>query len=125
MDRPVRALALIVALSAVSVLAAGAANAGNLLVDPTRPMTAVDSPVAAPQPGGVHVQAIVIRAGSRVAVVDGRVVHAGDRIANVFIEEVTPEGVRYSQDGHSRFARLKCPTPLPVRRGAPAQRDLP
>ena len=125
MDRPVRALVLILALSAVSVLAARAVQAGNLLVDPTRPMTAGDSRVAAPESGGVHVQAIVIRAGSRVAVVDGRVVRAGDRIASLLIEEVTPEGVRYSQDGHSRFARLKCPTPLPVRRGAAPQRDLP
>jgi hypothetical protein len=46
------------------------------------------------------------------------VVHAGDRIGNAFIEEVTPDGVRYSQDGRSRFARLKGPSPLPVRRGA-------
>ena len=125
MDRPVRVLVRIVALFALAVHGAEAAHAGNLLVDPTRPMTATDSPVAAPESGGVHVQAIVIRADSRVAVVDGRVVRAGDRIANVYIEEVTPEGVRYLQDGHSRFARLKCPTPLPVRRGAAPQRDLP
>lgn len=125
MDRPVRVLVRIVALFALAVQGAEAAHAGNLLVDPTRPMTATDSPVAAPESGGVHVQAIVIRADSRVAVVDGRVVRAGDRIANVYIEEVTPEGVRYLQDGHSRFARLKCPALLPVRRGAAPQRDLP
>ena len=113
-------------MCAVCVVAAcEAAHAGNVLVDPTRPISATDSPVAAREPGGVHVQAIVIRADSRVAVVDGRVVRAGDRIANVYIEEVTPEGVRYLQDGHSRFVRLKCPTPLPVRRGAAPQRDLP
>lgn len=116
----------IVAVSVVMALAAGAAaHADNLLVDPTRPRSATDSPVAAREPGGVHVQAIVIRADSRIAVVDGRVVRAGDRIANVLIEEVTPEGVRYSQDGHSRFARLNCPVPLAVRHGAPSHRDLP
>ncbi len=121
-----RELVRVVALSVFAVLAAGAAaHAGNSLADPTRPVTATDSAAAAPEPGAVRVQAIVIRAGSRVAVVDGRVVHAGDRIANILIEEVTPEGVRYSQDGHSRFARLKCPAPLPVRRGAPSQRDPP
>lgn len=110
----------------VCALAAGeAAHAGNPLVDPTRPISAAASPVAAPESGGVRVQAIFIRADSRVAVVDGRVVRAGDHVASLFIEEVTPEGVRYSQDGHSRFARLKCPTPLPVRRGAAPQRDLP
>ena len=121
-----RGLRLIVAMCVVFSFAAGeAGHAGNPLVDPPRPTSATDSPVAAPESGGVHVQAIVIRADSRIALVDGHVVRAGDRIANVFIEEVTPEGVRYSQDGHSRFARLKCPTPLPVRRSAPSQRDLP
>ncbi|HYB66314.1 MAG TPA: hypothetical protein VEC59_13790 [Steroidobacteraceae bacterium] len=112
----------LIALAALPLLAAGgAARAGNPLADPTRPVTAADSAAAAPEPGGVRVQAVVIRPGSRVAVVDGRLVRAGDRIADIFIEEVTPEGVRYSQDGHSRFARLRCPPPLPVRRGAPSQ----
>jgi len=122
MDRPVKALVHITALAVLPVLAAGGtAHAGGPLADPTRPMTATDSAAAAPEPAGVRVQAIVIRAGSRVAVVDGHLVHAGDRLANLLIEEVTPDGVRYSQDGHSRFARLKCPTPLTVRRGAPSK----
>jgi len=119
MRLPLRLIAI------VTLAAAGAAHAGTPLVDPTRPMSATDPAPAAAEPGGVRVQAVVIRPGSRVAVVDGRLVHAGDRIANLLIEEVTPEGVRYSQDGHSRFARLKCPTPLTVRRGAPRLRDPP
>jgi MSHA biogenesis protein MshK len=122
-----RALVSGIAVSLLCALACGgAAQAGNPLVDPTRPATATDVPAEASEAGGVRVQAVVIRGGSRVAVVDGRVVRAGDRIANVLIEEVTPDGVRYSQDGHSRFARLKCPTPLSVRHGgAPSQRDSP
>lgn len=116
MDRPVRAPALI-ALSVLSLAAVVAAQAGNPLADPTRPASATDPVAAAPESGEVRVQAIVIRGDSRVAVVDGRVVRAGDRIANVLIEEVTPDGVRYSHDGQSRFARLKSPTSLPVRRG--------
>ena len=120
MDRPVRAPALI-ALSVLSLAAGVAAHAGNALADPTRPASATDPVARAPENGEVRVQAIVIRGTSRVAVVDGRVVRAGDRIANVLIEEVTPDGVRYSHDGRSRFARLRCPTPLPVRRdGAPS-----
>jgi hypothetical protein len=115
----VRARALLVALALLPLIAAsGAARAGNALVDPTRPVSAADPGVAASEPGAMRVQAIISRAGSRVAVVDGRVVHAGDRIGNALIEEVTPDGVRYSQDGRSRFARLKGPSPLPVRRGA-------
>lgn len=121
-----RALAVLVTLAVLALMAAGgAARAGNALVDPTRPATATDALAPAAEAGGMHVQAIIIRAGARVAVVDGRLVHAGDRIANVLIEEVTPDGVRYSQDGHSRFARLRGPKELPVRRGAPLQRDPP
>ncbi len=120
-----RARIRIIVLSVLPLLASGAAARANGLVDPTRPAGATDPVAAAPEPGEVRVQAIIRRDGSRVAVVDGRVVHAGDRIASVTIEEVTPDGVRYSLDGRSRFARLKCPTPLTVRHGAPAQRGLP
>jgi hypothetical protein len=73
------------------------------LADPTRP-----SATAAPAQteGAMHVQAIIVRATSRVAIVDGHLVRAGDRIGNVLIEAVTPEGVRYARGGHSAFARL-------------------
>lgn len=115
-----RAPALI-ALWVLSLAAGAAAQAGNALADPTRPASATEPVAAGPASGELRVQAIVIRGDSRVAVVDGRVVRAGDRIANVLIEEVTPDGVRYSHDGQSRFARLKCPTSLSVRRsGAPS-----
>jgi hypothetical protein len=102
----------------------GAARAQGALVDPTRPATASDAG-SAPQNGVVRVQAIVSRAKTRVAVVDGRLVRAGDRIAGVLIEEVTPEGVRYSQDGRHGFVRVQVPKPLPVRRTPVPQRDVP
>lgn len=120
-----RALIRIVVLTVVPLLASSGAARANGLIDPTRPANATDPVATAPEPGEVRVQAIILRDGSRVAVVDGRVVHAGDRIAGVTIEEVTPDGVRYLLDGKSRFAPLKCPTSLTVRRGAPAQRDMP
>ena len=112
-------------LPVCAIALAGAAQAGNLLVDPTRPASAPESAGAVSESGGVHVQAIVSRAGSRVAIVDGKLVHAGDRIANILIEEVTPEGVRYSQGGQSGFARLQCPKALPVRHTPTPQRDVP
>jgi ribosomal protein L14 len=89
-------------------LAAGAAAAqAAQLADPTRP-----SATAAPaeREGGMHVEAIIVRATSRVAIVDGHLVRAGDRIGDVVIEAVTPEGVRYSRGGHSAFARLSAVT---------------
>jgi hypothetical protein len=95
--------------------AAGTVHAAQLL-DPTRPSTASDT--GAEDTGGVHVQAIILREGTRVAIVSGHLVHAGDRLGGVLIEEVTPEGVRYLQNGHSVFARLAAGTVV-VRR-APA-----
>ena len=103
-------------------LAVAAVRAAEPLVDPTRPVAA--RAAAYEDTSGVHVQAIVSRAGSRIAIVDGKVVHAGDRVANVVIEEVTPEGVRYSQDGRSGFARLASPK-VTVRRVPVAERDVP
>jgi len=98
-----------VALACALVLAgtAGLAGAGQLL-DPTRPSAA--SGAETEDTGGVHVQAIILRAGARVAIVSGHLVHAGDRLGNVVIEEVTPEGVRYTEHGHSVFARLAAGT---------------
>ena len=82
---------------------AEAAHAAQLLSDPTRP-----SATAAPleRQSGMHVEAIIVRSNSRLAIVDGHVVRAGDRIGDALIEAVTPEGVRYSRGGHSAFARL-------------------
>jgi hypothetical protein len=45
------------------------------------------------------VQAVITRQGTSIAVVNGHIVHAGDRLANVAIEEVTPTGVLYVQAG--------------------------
>jgi hypothetical protein len=87
--------------------AAGGARAAQL-ADPTRPTGASDA--GPEETSGVHVQAIIVRAGTRVAIVSGHVVHAGDRLGGVLIEEVTPEGVRYLQHGHSAFARLAAET---------------
>jgi hypothetical protein len=93
---------ILCALTLVS--AASYAQAAQLLADPTRPTGASNQ--AAEDLSGVHVEAIILRAGSRVAIVSGHLVRAGDRIGDVLIEAVTPEGVRYSQNGHSAFARL-------------------
>jgi len=107
-----------------AVTGAGEARADGALVDPTRPATASDE-VREPQSGIVHVQAIVSRAHTQVAIVDGRLVRAGDRIAGLLIEEVTPEGVRFLQNGRRGFARVQSPKPLPVRHAPRPQRDVP
>ena len=103
---------------AAAFAAANALRASEALVDPTRPSSSGPARGTASEAGGVHLQAIVSRAGSRVAIVNGRIVRTGDRFADIFIEEVTPEGVRYVQGRRSGFARLHT-VALPVR-SAPA-----
>lgn len=98
--------------------AASRAHGVQPLTDPTRPTAASDRGVE--DASGVQLQALIVRAGTRVAIVSGHLVRAGDRIGDVRIEAVTPEGVRYSQNGHSAFARLAAGTVI-VRR-APAPR---
>ena len=75
------------------------------LVDPTRPTTTTghsDTTHAC----GVCVEAIVTRKEGSFAVVNGRVVRAGDRLSDISIEEITPDGVEYLRGGHRGFARL-------------------
>ncbi len=75
------------------------------LVDPTRPTTSA-GPTAASHACSVCVEAIITRQEGSFAVVNGRVVRAGDRLSDISIEEVTPDGVKYLQGGHRGFARL-------------------
>jgi hypothetical protein len=105
---------------AAALAAANSLRASEALVDPTRPAPSGPARDKPPEAGGVRLQAIVSRPGSRVAIVNGRIVRAGDRFTNIFIEEVTPEGVRYVQGGRSGFARLHNAA-LPVR-SAPAHK---
>jgi len=106
MDRTVR----LPGLACLAVLFAGAtlARAGEGLVDPTRPTSTVGAPEGAG--AGIRVEAVILRAGSRIAIVNGHIVRAGDHLGDTLIEEVTADGVRYSQHGHSAFARLTTAT---------------
>jgi len=77
---------LLITLSLLAVRASGAAEA---LVDPTRPASTAATPAAPADASAVHVQAVFIRPDSCVAIVNGRLVRAGDHIANLAIESVT------------------------------------
>jgi hypothetical protein len=92
----------------VLLLGAPVARAGEGLVDPTRPTSVVALPEG--ESDGIHVEAIILRAGSHIAIVNGHIVRAGDHLGDALIEEVTAEGVRYSQHGHSAFAHLTTAT---------------
>ena len=110
MDRTVSLAGL--ACLAVLLTGASVARAGDGLVDPTRPTSTVAAPEN--EGDGIHVEAIILRTGSHVAIVNGHIVRAGDHVGDTLIEEVTADGVRYSQHGRSAFARLT-PATIAVR----------
>jgi|KBSMisStaDraftv2_1062788.scaffolds.fasta_scaffold197636_2 hypothetical protein len=89
----------------LALIASRAFSAPEGLTDPTRP-TATAGRSNVSHGCGVCVAAIVTRQEGSFAVVNGRVVRAGDRFADISIEEVTPDGVKYLQAGHRGFARL-------------------
>jgi hypothetical protein len=99
---------------AALLLSMSAKAAADRLVDPTRPPQA-PSPGSEPQSEGVRVEAVLRSAERDLAIVNGKVVRAGDRIAGVQIEAILPDGIRYVRDGQVRIARLQ-PASIPVRR---------
>jgi hypothetical protein len=111
-------------LIAVSVLTAQAFGATETLVDPTRPASVAATPAAMEEASGVHVQAVFVRSDSCFAIVNGRLVKAGDHIANISIEAVTAVGVRYTQAGHPGFAAVHTTT-LEVRATSPQKKNVP
>lgn len=93
------------------------------LNDPTRPNDAkVAHANSSGEPAALHVEAIYRPESNqrRLAIVDGRLVHEGDRIANALIEEITASTVRYSRGGRTQLAQLN-PAKLQVRHTSAAQ----
>ncbi len=52
------------------------------------------------------VSAIFVSPTRSVAVFNDQPVHAGDRVGEYHIDEVSPRGVRYTTAGHTAFAPL-------------------
>lgn len=112
---PLRAAVAFALLSA----SCRAGIAADLLTDPTRPATATAVAAATSRPGAIHVEAIFDRDGQRFAIVDGKVVRAGDQLPWGHIEAVTSTGIRYFSAGKSQLATLDV-TKLQVRRASAA-----
>ena len=66
-----------------------------------------------------HLEAVVISDDTRWAIVNGTVVHRGDRIANAVIDDISGYSVRYSRNGRSEVASLPHSTLLVRRNEAP------
>ena len=101
-------------------MTAQAATADRLL-DPTRPATAPAATANAAS-GRVKVEAIMNSGAQPLAIVNGKLVRAGDSIGGAQIEAILTDGVRYKQDGRSQVARVGKQALL-VRRNVTAQAD--
>jgi hypothetical protein len=103
---------LTVRTCAIVVLCAGCAVARTVysaqpLGDPTQPSKMHSAAQSQPQKVRVlRLEGILCRGERRVAIIDGRIVHEGEHIANATIEKITADAVRYSRDGHDHTAQL-------------------
>ena len=116
----IAALLLVTATGACTTRAVAAAPA---LEDPTRPS---DARGARAVPGWpqLQLQGIVCRGTSRVAIVDGRLVHSGDRLGDALIGDIDPDAVHYLRGGHELIAYLTRSS-LQVRRLTAQPKDSP
>jgi MSHA biogenesis protein MshK len=91
--------------TAMGSLAIAHAVSADTLRDPTRPPDA-QSAFVAPGSQPIRVEAILSSRERMLAIVNGKVVRAGDRIGDARIDEVMNDGIRYTRAGHSQIARL-------------------
>jgi MSHA biogenesis protein MshK len=90
---------LLLTMTAQSALA-------DRLVDPTRPANAKAVSSSEKNTDAVRLEAILRSDGAQLAIVNGKVVRAGDRIGATRIDAVLSDGIRYTRDGRSHTARL-------------------
>ena len=99
---------LLVAVALAGALLGPVCVRAEGLVDPTRPpMKSASKPATrAAEPRGSRVSAVIVSGDRRVAVFDGRVVKAGDKVGDIVIQEILTDGVRFARGAHSEIARL-------------------
>jgi hypothetical protein len=103
--------AILVAVAVAFLLASSIDAHADALIDPTRPAFAPgkSSPVMRSVDPVSRVTAVFVTGQRRVAVIDGQVVKAGDRIGDIVIEEILADGVRFTRGGRVEVARLPKP----------------
>ncbi len=112
---------LLVAASAAAI--SRAAAPAPVLEDPTRPS---DARGARAVPGWpqLRLQGILCHGTSRIAIIDGRLVHSGDRLGDALIGAIDPDAVHYLRGGHELISYLT-KSSLQVRRLIAQQKDSP
>ena len=99
---------------ATLLLTMSAKAAADRLVDPTRPPQASDTS-GDPSQEGVRVEAMLRSDERDLAIVNGKIVRAGDHVGGRADRSDLIDGVRYVRDGQVHVARLQ-PASIPVRR---------
>ena len=116
-------LTFLLVVAANGALTGRALAASPILDDPTRPS---DAHGARAVPGWpqLQLQGIVCRGQSRIAIIDGRLIHSGDRLGDAQIGAIDADAVHYQRDGHELIAYLTKST-LQVRRVTAPPKDPP
>jgi MSHA biogenesis protein MshK len=77
------------------------------LHDPMRPPGAPAAASSRPSaPSSLQLQAVIGSGPSRVAIVNGKVVHVGDKVDGAVIDEISATTVRYTRGGKQLVAAL-------------------
>jgi len=108
-------------LAAALLSMIASAVAADRLVDPTRPANA-RAAVATVAATNIKVEAIMLSNGRPLAIVNGKVVRAGDSVGAVQIEEILSDGVRFKREGRSQVAYVNKQA-ISVRRNVNADGD--
>lgn len=102
--------------AAIAACALACAAPAGATRDPMRPPLPVAGPAAARSTPEPVLTAVIGSEARRVAIVDGRVVRAGDRVDGVLILAVFDGGIRYDRAGVVR--ELKLPAVAAAKRPA-------
>lgn len=92
-------------LPLTALLAMGAAAQAQALRDPTRPVTARETTQSV-EVAGLQLEAVMGSGVRRLAIVNGKIVRAGDRVGGALIQEIGSDSIRYTRNGRSQIARI-------------------
>jgi opacity protein-like surface antigen len=93
-------------LAALLALAAATQAVAADLHDPMRPPNAPAATGRTGAPSSLQLQAVIGSGPSRVAIVNGKVVHIGDKVDGAIINDISATAVHYTRGGKQLIASL-------------------
>jgi hypothetical protein len=107
-----RALAAVLRLAITSMAITGMAIAGTHasaadLRDPMRPANAPAATISRPAAvTPLQLQAVMTTGAARIAIVNGKIVHVGDKVSGALITEISSDSIHYTRGGKALVASL-------------------